>query len=272
MDKQRIITDSSVLYNIADGTTNQSDFANKHLVTSYLNLREILSGYNIINGRSHYVGLCDEAIKKYYSEIVPYEEYDYLLMNIIYDYKVDGSKFNLLLKTFEQSAYTRFAVTDFNKAFGKMVIEATRKPLQDSLNRINYDFKIAKENNAQILGSHKKALESRKQFLSEDISQSSRAEIMMLLLRNQYVTNPKDVIIGVENTSRWEKFDFFLNVYSEYMKDFVAGKRTTLKYNDWADLWMTVYVGRNDLFWTAEKYWIELIKSNSLTAKYLYLP
>ena len=102
MDKQRIITDSSVLYNIADGTTNQSDFANKHLVTSYLNLREILSGYNIINGRSHYVGLCDEAIKKYYSEIVPYEEYDYLLMNIIYDYKVDGSKFNLLLKTFEQ--------------------------------------------------------------------------------------------------------------------------------------------------------------------------
>jgi hypothetical protein len=91
------VTDTSIPYLIGDGTIKPSSFSGEQLIATYLNIRELASSYNISNGRMDKVKLAANALEEFYKFLIPIEECDYLLTNVLLDYKFDDRKWNHLV-------------------------------------------------------------------------------------------------------------------------------------------------------------------------------
>ena len=203
-----------------------------------------------------------KAMNHHCSNIIGLSPPDFMIRKFIPDYRVNARWYWAVREGFKLLLQPSFDLNldEEAKIKARQEIEDYERPYKDIISRENQRL-------AQRPKIKKLEIDGIK---LADFTAVTKKEIMQMLQQHHLENYPNQALAIDENADGWDDLELFINVYTDYHKIFIERRTRKLRNNDFVDLCMTAYVGKNDLYWTNDRFWIDLIKANPITAKYLY--
>ncbi|HRG88484.1 MAG TPA: hypothetical protein PLW44_05650 [Chitinophagales bacterium] len=261
-----VICDTNIFYDIDRGAIAKAWFEKDQICGTLLTQIEFAKSPNMIDRLSFLKGAV-RAMNHHCSTIIPLSPPDFTIKKFIPDYVVDPRWYWAARESFDTLLQRNFDIK-IDKEIVKRAISDYEKPWTDI--RLKENKRLIELRNDE---NHKEKFQSKEFRIAikdADLTQSTKKDIIKDLKQYHSENYPNQPIEIDENHESWNDLEFMLNVLTDYNKRFFEKQARTVKKNDLGDLAITAYVGRNDLYWTNDEDFIDIIKANPITAKYLY--
>ncbi len=268
--RQKVICDTNIWYNIAEGIIDPNDHLDVDLIATGVNVLEFASTENFQKD-IELVKRAVMAMEKHHAGILEYEPWSYLLsyhVDVAYDPKPVRQMFLDNLAQFQglvDGQFDDLFQDEQNVTSLIAKIQLWNQPTIDLIHDMNAGLVSMRAKGEAEHGSraaYKRHLRGNK-YTFVDI---------MLMVRDILAAHahvdPKDLNHLID----WNNMELLIHVWDAHFKEVALQSQGVFHTNDFFDVTNMAYVGREDLYWTAEKSWIRLIEDNPETASYLYKP
>lgn len=261
-----VIVDTNVFYDLDSGVIAKAWFENHCIVGTMLSQMELAKSPNLIDNFSKVKGAA-RAMNHHCDHIISSTPPEFMIRRFIPNYEANP----MLLKNIRES-FNLLLNPNFNlrvdRETAKQLISDYEKPWTDI--RLKENRRLLNIRTAEETKHLYKNEEFRTSIKKHDFINSTKKDIVKGLQDYHLENYPNQPLNIDENDDGWNDLEFLLNVWTDYDKRFFEKQMRTVKRNDFMDIAITAYVGRNDLYWTNDKDFIDIMKSNPITQKYLH--
>lgn len=260
MIKQKVVCDTMIWYNISAGLIPRNRYENFELISTYLNIHEILTSSHLLNESEKTFTALDLLIKE--SDIRYLNHFQY------FDEKINEN-IDKNVK-FEQLRFVENVISGALKY--KATIESNNLDTQIQ-NRAFADL------NSFFLQEKEEVLYT-KEIINEYRDNHSKAEIKKIIksnagekahleaTKNNFVYFFSKGTLNDASNVDLSSFQLIVHTLDTFLINIEKGA-CSWQQNDNEDLFNLVYVGPNDKYWTQEKKWKNIIKEAGMEA-YLF--
>ena len=266
---KKVICDTNIWYNIAKGDIPVKSFLGYQLIATGINVLELSSTKNLL----HDFDLVKGAIKAMYNhhyQVIEFDVWDYILC---YHTSIRYTAFNREIFQSNLELFRGIIVNEFDANFkDKDRLEGLNQRI-DTYNQPAE--KLAKYLNEGLITTRKKGLDKhglksmfKKKIRNNETSYNEIRELILESLALRADVQATQLLGKVD----WYNIELFFRTWDLLYKEKILHGNSKFEANDINDLFNMAYVGKDDLYWTKEKSWIRLMKSNPITAKYVFEP
>ncbi|OQA90529.1 MAG: hypothetical protein BWY27_00770 [Bacteroidetes bacterium ADurb.Bin234] len=260
MNKQKIICDTLIWYNIANGNIKKEELKDLYLIGTAVNIAEIARSSHLNKDKINLLQEVIDALTNYHDIIYVSNPYDHIISIFYPSFEPNNNYTNNMLNDFEKVLQIRdFDNIDWEEINKhRQYLNNKRQEYSDIVNEI---LMVSREH---IKFNHLKKKHKNCNF--KDTWKSFIIKIIANYSKREY--NHEFII--KEDDIRWSRLDFFLSVWDEYFKCLDIETNRKFHNNDWEDLFNLVYVQPGFKYSTRENKFLEIIKNNRDISNYLY--
>lgn len=261
-----VIADTNIFYDLDNGVIAKSWFEKDQVVGTLASQLELAKSPNLIN-RLQVVKGAARAMNNHCTSIITLSPPDFIIRRFIPDYVTDEKWYASVKDSFELLLHPNFHLR-ISENDAKQIIEGYEKPFEDM--RINENNRLLEKRKDVNFIKAIRDKEFRMAIRNTDFTNKTKQEIIKGLQQHHLENHPGQPLAIDINHSGWNDLELLLNLWTDYDKRFFDKQPRTIKRNDFIDIAITGYVGRGDLYWTNDEYFLEIMRSNPVTAKYLH--
>jgi|GEM_PF-3084925 len=260
MTKQRVVCDTMIWYNISTGLIPKDRYENFELISTYLNIYEILTSNHLLREPERTFkalnSLMRESNTKYLN---PFQYFD----------EKTNERFNKNIKDVQIEFVNKLVSGALEY---KMDIESNNLDTQiknKAFTNLNLLFSQEKE---EVLYTKKIIKEYRdnhsKKEVKEIVKSNAGKKAHLEAMRNDFVYLFSEGVLNDASNVDLSSFQLIINTFDTFLINLEKGA-CSWQQNDDEDLFNLIYVGPNDKYWTQEKKWKNIIKEAGMEA-YLF--
>ena len=255
-----IICDTNIWYDIGKGSIPINKIYGLPLVCTHLSLNELLNSPNLYIDQDA-VRNAVRAIKEFGSMINLQNPYIHGITRFLPDYSYCTDNSSEIWKQLESLLNNEILFSDEQVEILNNIFSERSKEFKEEIAELN---KNALPNKNYIKDNH-----IRNDIRHTDYSFHFRKTLVDYLISYHKQNSNTAIQISLDSDN-WDDLELIIEVWSHFTKCLDINYDQKLHTNDWGDILNMIYVGRNDLYWTSEKKWNNLIKANPRTQKYLF--
>ena len=262
-----IICDTNIWYDIGDGTISWEKVKKLPLTSTILSIQELLNSPNLIDRADNVRGAV-AAIKAFRRQILV----NPFLLGILrfepqYPVAIEVEGGQKEWENIKTLLHTQINIPEEDRA---------------AMREIRNEYTNAKDIKSLTEFFNEKSKEVR-QYLETNNLEQERMEMdyaphfkknISDLLMQYHLDSNKEFTVEIQPTSDcWNDLELITEMWAAYSKEFDISQKTTprkIRDNDWVDILNAFYVGRNDLYWTKDKYCLDLMNANPKMKKYMF--
>ncbi len=259
---KKIICDTNIWYNFANGKIKKESLENPYLIATYINLVELAQTPNMTKNLVLYINTL-KAIKENHSAVIKSNPYEHIVKLFFPDFIPDYSLANKItsgievyINNIEPETIPKNVIEKVNKEIRE--IKDFKNSLSDPINNGLQEIrKSIKANGGKKERKKKNTIKSWKQFISDTVYYYSKENL------------DKEYSIDLNDRS-WDLLELLLLTFEDYFLELELSGNRKFDSNDWGDLLNLAYVQPNKLYWTYENKWNNLFMKNKFLKKYIY--
>ena len=262
-EKTRVVCDTMIWYYIAEG--NIIPEIDVDLVATGVSIQEFASSENIYK-KPELVKNALKAMQNYHFEIIEFDPWDYIITFCV---DISYEPISRELHKNNLNGFSHFINGTFDEALKSI---EQREKLENFI--LNWNEPLVELTNNMNFAIDKIRKERAKKFNKRENIKDLEDGGLLLEIKEMIL----DIISARLNISKdeigekfnWEKIELLVKMWELHWIQILRQNGAKIHLNDIFDLLNMAYVSEKDKYWTLEKSWLVLMKSNSVTAKYVY--
>lgn len=239
----KVICDTNVWYDLADGKYDLEKVASWTLCATYVNISELSKTQNYIDR----IDVVREALRQIFkrkADINFYNPLEHIIKLQEASYPINWNQLTPMLQ-FTEQVMRGHVVTQGMEEIANAFFNDFKRELVEMTNVVNADLEQHRANSDRAL------LSEKENFVELN---KRRIETFVTSFLPSFKFN---------NGFDWSQLELFHATLGMWIQDLLANKKM-IRANDWNDLFILAYVQPGIKYWTAEKKWNRLILESGL--------
>lgn len=258
---ERIICDTNIWYDIANQKIDTNLIKSHKLIATSVNVQELASTPYLTED-INLLARTISALKKNHYSVYKANPFEHIISIFHSNFKPNHDINNRLLHEFD--IFLSMDIQKISDANLKNTKKDLKKHFRDQMSVVDpinlalpkIKLKV-KQQGGKNIRKKINTTESWKGFISKMVSVYSKQ-----YLDREYTLDLKNPL--------WEQLKFFLLTFDKYFLMLEIEHDRKFDKNDWGDLLNLVYVQPGSKYWTSEKKWNNLFKSDKTLSNYIF--